>query len=486
MMNWILIIEIIYVLVLVSVALRVIYDSSNVTKTLAYLLLIIFIPFIGMLLYFTFGINYRKRKIYSKKIIEDDELAQSIRENQIQRTFDAARHGRDDIRHNVALAYMLLHENQSPLTENNRVKLLINGEEKFPDVMEAMRKATDHIHIEYYIFQDDSLGERLADIMKSKAREGVQVRFIYDAFGSISMSNHFVNQLTEAGVEVFPFYEIHFPVFANRLNYRNHRKIIVIDGQTAYVGGINVSNRYVNEPGEPIRMYWRDTHVRIDGPAVRQLQYHFIADWNFCTGQSLQPIHRFFPKSLEQAGFGDTLVQIAASGPDSRSPSILFSILKAISLAKDEILITTPYFVPGESLLNSLVIASYTGIKVKLLVPGKSDSRIVQAAARSYYRELLMAGVEIYEYQKGFIHAKTMVVDESIAMVGTANMDIRSFDLNFEVNAIIYDPDVAIELKKIFFEDLKEADQIDLEKWKRRPGYRKLLEKTAGLFSPLL
>lgn len=484
-MNWLLIAEITYGIILLLVALRIVYDSRNSTKSLSYLMLIIFLPVLGMLIYFGVGINYRKRKIYSKKLTEDDELARTLEKNLIRSTARTIQQ-REDIRGSESLAYLLLNEALSPLTAGNQVRLLFNGEEKFRELIPALKAARHHIHLEYYIFEDGRVGEEIGQILIEKARQGVQVRFIYDAFGSISMSGDFEDRLREAGVEIYPFFKIYFPLFANRINYRNHRKIVVIDGKKGFTGGINVSDRYINTDKTEQDLYWRDTHVCIEGAGVQYLQYLFFCDWNFCSGLPVQPDQKYFPDFTEDVEVKDTLVQIAASGPDSVLPSILYSILKAISLAREEVLITTPYFIPGESLLNILIIAAYSGVRVVLLVPGISDSRFVQAATRSYYRSLLSAGIEVYEYQKGFIHAKTMVIDEKVAMVGTANMDLRSFDLNFEVNALIYDPKVARELKEQFMRDLQDAEAIQLKKWKKRPIVTKLLQKAAGLFSPLL
>jgi cardiolipin synthase len=288
--------------------------------------------------------------------------------------------------------------------------------------------------------------------------------------------------LKDAGVEVFPFQKILFYLLANRLNYRNHRKIIIIDGQTAFTGGINVSDKYIND--KKTRLYWRDTHLRIDGPGVFYLQYLFFTDWNFCCPKKTKPsgehfaAHKNFPE--------ETLVQVVASGPDATQPAVLFSILQAINLAKKEILITTPYFIPGDTILDALKIAALSGIVVKLLVPGISDSKIVNAASRSYYGELLAAGVEVYLYEKGFVHAKTMVTDGSLSIVGTANMDMRSFELNFEVNVILYDEKISKKLRSTFFDDLKDAKKIDAKKWNLRPAYKQLPEKLARLFSPVM
>jgi len=486
MEHWLVIGEVIYVLILIFVCLRIISDTNSTTKTLAYLLFAVFVPFFGIGFYFFFGINYRNRKMYSKKLFENADMAKRLREElyhysrQIFNENDAALQG------NKELAYMLLKDSMSPLTSNNSVKLLVNGENKFPEVLKALSEAKNHIHIEYYIYEDDEIGTEIGNLLIKKAREGVAVRFIYDDFGSSSIRKEFVSSLNANGVKSFPFFKINFISFANRINYRNHRKIIVIDGQTAFVGGINVSDRYINKPGDTKSLFWRDTHIRIDGPGVQYLQYLFLCDWNFCANEKLLISENFFPREKNFTKRDNKIVQIAAGGPDSKTPVILYSLLQAINLATKEILITTPYFIPGESLLDALTIASLSGLSVKLLVPGKSDSILVNSAARSYYDDLLKAGVEIYQYRKGFVHAKTLVADRKIAVVGTANMDFRSFDLNFEVNAIVYDMETANELADVFYDDIKDAEKIDEIKWAQRPRLKQLWQKTARLVSPLL
>ncbi|HUZ60557.1 MAG TPA: cardiolipin synthase [Hanamia sp.] len=485
-MNWLFVGEIIYIIIVIIVCLKIIYDTNSTTKTLAYLLFAVFVPFFGIGFYFFFGINYRNRKMYSKKLFENADMSKRLREElyhyskQIFDENDAA------VQSNKELAFMLLKDSMSPLTCNNSVKILVNGENKFPEVMKALREAKNHIHIEYYIYEDDNIGTEIGNILIQKAQQGVDVRFIYDDFGSSSIRKKFVSDLRHNGVKAFPFFKISFISFANRINYRNHRKIIVIDGHTAFVGGINVSDRYINKEGGTKNIFWRDTHLRIDGPGVQYLQYLFLCDWNFCANEKLKANENFFPRENDFTNKDNKVVQIAASGPDSGTPVILYSLLQAINLATKEVLITTPYFIPGESLLDALTIASLSGLTVKLLVPGKSDSLLVNSAARSYYDDLLKAGVEIYQYKKGFVHAKTLVADRKIAIVGTANMDFRSFDLNFEVNAIVYDMTTANELASIFFEDIKDAEKIDELKWKHRPILKQLWQKTARLVSPLL
>jgi cardiolipin synthase len=478
--------EIAYFIVLVLVCTRIIYDARSPAKTLAYLLFVVFLPIAGMAFYFSFGINYRKRKIYSKKIIDDDNLARKITDSILTSSLETYREHLSFLQSHRELAYMLAKDSMSALTGNNKVDLLVNGEHKFPEVLAALENAKHHIHLEYYIFENDEIGKAIEDVLVRKAKEGVEVRFIYDDFGSRSIRKNLAKRLKNAGVKAFPFYKVLFILLANRLNYRNHRKIIVIDGSVGFVGGINVSDRYINKNDNPTQIFWRDTHLRIEGPGVNYLQYLFLCDWNFCADDHLHPNKIFFPPATSLTVKDDKVVQIAASGPDSDTPTILYSVLEAINLGTREILITTPYFIPGESIMDALIVASLGGVSVKILVPYKSDSVIVNAAARTYYDELIGAGVKIYLYKKGFIHAKTMVVDNKISIVGTANMDHRSFDLNFEVNAIVYDADLASELSTIFYNDLQDAEEIDVTQWNSRPAYNQLIEKTARLISSLL
>ncbi|WP_448698673.1 cardiolipin synthase [Mucilaginibacter sp. AW1-3] len=474
--------EITYGILIFITCLHVIYNTPSNTKTLAYILGVIFLPLIGVGTYFMFGANYRKNKLYSKKIITDTRMLSDIRKRITVESEKAWNSGEPEIQKHQRLARFLLNDSMSPLSGNNEVKLLFNGEEKFPEVIAEMKKAKHHIHIEYYIFQDDVIGNQIKDVLIEKAREGVEVRFIYDDFGSRSIRKKLVPEMIEAGVQAFPFYKIYFIALANRLNYRNHRKIIVIDGYVGFVGGINVADRYINnKKGE---LYWRDTHVKITGPGAYYLQYLFICDWNFCSDSHLKPEPDFFPTKPDPKG--KSIVQIAASGPDSDQPTIMFSLLQVFGLAEEEILITTPYFIPGENILDALQIAAISGVKVKILVPGKSDSAFVDYAARSYYGDLLAVGVEIYLYQKGFVHAKTIVSDGQLSIIGTANMDHRSFELNFEVNSMIYDDKTAGKLRDAFYDDLKHSVKLNSARWENRPAYKQLPEKVARLMSPLL
>lgn len=495
-LNWILIWEICYSVLLVVVCLKVVYDTGSNSKALAYLFAVIFLPFLGMVFYFSFGTSYRKRKIYSRKLLADDSQSGKLEKAIQQKARNVIAGGNAVVQAHKGIARLLVKENLSPLTGNNQVELLLNGEKKFPKVLEALKAAKHHIHLEYYIYEDDEIGKAIEEVLKQKAKQGVEVRLIYDDFGSRSIRKKLVPRLRACGVEAYPFYEIIFLALANRLNYRNHRKLIVIDGEIGFIGGINVSDGYINaaSTGRKRRkwikkgkrkLYWRDTHVRLEGSAVHYLQHLFLCDWNFCAKQSIAPEEEYFPKLRERRP-GDKYVQIAASGPDSDNPTILFALLQSIHLATKELLITTPYFIPEQGIIDAIRIAALSGVKVKLLVPGKSDSRIVNAAARSYYGELLDAGVDIYLYQKGFIHAKTVVVDKGLTVIGSANMDYRSFDLNFEANAIIYDEEFGEQMARTFYTDLEGSIKIDAFLWEERHWYLKLLEKTVRLIAPLL
>lgn len=485
-MNWFLLGEIVYIIIVILTCLRILHDTRSTTKTMSYLLLVIFLPIIGVILYFSIGINYRNRKIYSKKLVKDVDLDKRLRKEILKSSNRIMETGNDVLKENKALAKLVLHEELSPITRNNSTEILINGEEKFPKVIEVLESARQHIHMEYYIYEPDRIGRKIAEILMRKAREGVDVRFIYDDFGSRKIRRKLVLELRAAGVNAVPFYKIKLIVLANRINYRNHRKIIVVDGREAFVGGINVSDDYINYEGDAEPAYWRDMHLYMTGPVVHHLQYLFMGDWNFCANDDLEPNDGYFPNFNQTHYPEDRYMQIVASGPDSDSPAILYSILQGVMSAKSEILITTPYFIPGESLMDLLVISAKSGVNVHILIPAEGDSLVVNSAAQSYYLELLEAGVRIHRYTKGFVHSKTMVVDGEIVMIGTANMDLRSFDLNFEVNAIIYDEEDAGRMQQIFFDDTKHAIEIDLEKWKNRPSYIQLMERVARLVSPLL
>lgn len=484
-MGWILVLEIVYIIIVFLVVLRVLYDTRSGSKTLAYILFIVLVPGIGILFYFWFGVNYRKQKLYTRKIVQDENLRQEIRSRMFTYSSKVLNSGLIAEKYRKSVEFVR-QAGSSPLTGNNTVKILLNGEEKFPELLRELEAAKSHIHVEYYIYENDITGNSIADILIKKAAEGVEVRFIYDDFGSHGIGDDFLKRMEDNGIETAPFYKIKWYALASRLNYRNHRKIIVIDGQISFIGGINISDKYRNDTKNKGDLYWRDTHIMIKGAASLYLQYLFLCDWNFCSPKKLDYDPVYFPPIIQAVEIQKELVQIVPSGPDSILPVIFYSLMEAIGSAQEQILITSPYFIPGESLMDSLIIAAKSGIVVKLLVPGISDSRMVDAAARSYYTELLEHGVHIFLYNKGFVHAKTMVVDDDLTIIGSANMDYRSFDLNFEVNAMLYSGAINAQLQRAFEEDLEHSTEINATDWLNRPIHYHLWERVVRLLSPFL
>ncbi len=472
-----------YVAALVFTIITIVVDTSNSAKSLGYILVIIVIPVVGMALYYSIGINYRKRKLYRKKLIEDNDLFKIIRRHVVDVTEQQIHHNPQLIDEKEGVVRMLLKDNISPLAPAVDVKLLINGGEKFDELLQALEEAKEHIHIQYYIFVDDEIGNKIKDILIRKAEEGVKVRFIMDDFGSHGLHKRMLSEFEKSKVEVAVFYKIRLYALANRLNYRNHRKIVVIDGNIGFVGGINVEDKYINNG--KFKLFWRDTHLRIKGGAsVLMLQATFIRDWNFCSKNKIELDLRYF--STEMGKGHKHLVQVASSGPDSSRPSIMLSTLGIITASKKRLYITTPYFIPSESIVDAIVYAALSGVDVRMLVPGISDSKIVNSASSSYYGRLLKAGVKIYRYQKGFVHAKTIVSDDTLAVVGSANMDIRSFDLNFEVTALVFSREINNELFENFMKDIEDSEELHEKEWLQRSWFKQFGNALARLVSPLL
>lgn len=472
--------EFLYFVGVILLSAKIITDTKTTSKTLAYLLLIIFLPFVGILIYFFFGVNYRKNKFYDFKIERNETIY-----NEIQQFVQSSHHKvlashQEELQKYFSTTSFLFNATNSPLTEQNSVELLINGEQKFPKVFEILKSAKHHIHLEYYIFEDDYIARELCQILIEKAKSGVMVRLVYDDLGSGKLTKTLKTELKNAGVELSPVNKINFRLFANRVNYRDHRKIIIVDANKVFTGGINVSQKYVNDNAS--KMYWRDTHLYFKGTGAFYYQFLFLSNWVFSTKKIPQIDHSYFDyENID----GKQVLQCAASGPDTK-PAIMMSTVSAIYSAKKRIFITTPYFIPVEAVLQAIKQMSLSGTDVRLLVPEKGDSMLVNAAAYSHYEELLEAGVKIYFYKKGFVHAKTILIDDELSIVGTANMDVRSQELNFEVNTLVYDKTIANQLADVFFEDLKSSEEINLKHWKSRPKLKSFFEHLARLFSPLL
>ncbi|MBR9846312.1 MAG: cardiolipin synthase [Algicola sp.] len=466
-------------LLAVSAVITIILKNINPSKTVAYIMVLVFFPFFGLIVYYLFGQEYRKSKIFNRKDIANTKIIKSVGDNLRveEKKFDNISIDLDD---KVKLIKLLKASDKSPLTLNNSVEILKNGEVKFERLLEDLKQAKQYIHLEYYIIKDDVIGTELLDIISEKAKAGIEVKLSYDDVGS-NLSSTMKHQLDECGVEHFPFMPVLFSSLTGKSNYRNHRKIAIIDGTVGYLGGINISDNYVNNSKKG--RYWRDTHLRIHGEAVKVIQFHFLTTWKFVTDAPLEIKKMYFPEVNSE---GNVAVQIAASGPDTNWANIMEAILTAINNAENYIYLTTPYFIPNPQIITALQIASKVGVEVKLLIPKDSDSWVAENATNSYINNLLEAGIEVYRYKKGFIHAKTMVVDDVFSTIGTCNLDNRSFNINFEINALIYNKNESELLKSHFLEDLKDSDCIDYESWKKRSKFSKFKESFARLWSPLL
>ncbi|MCB0438096.1 MAG: cardiolipin synthase [Mangrovimonas sp.] len=465
----------------ISVALVILFKNLNPTKTLSYIIVLVFLPFLGVVIYYFFGQEYRKNKIFNRKYIYNKKKIKEINE-ELKLNPHQKQKLKEVLDEKVKLVKLLYHNQNSPLTLHNNLKILVNGEEKFKYLMADLKKAENHIHFEYYILKDDTTGTQILDILCDKAKAGVEVRVSYDGVGS-SISSRMLKKMKQSGVKSYPFMPVFFPRFTSKMNYRNHRKIAIIDGKIGYVGGLNISDNYNNAVKRKNKPFWRDTHLRMEGEAVKSLQIHFLMTWDFVSNEKFKVTKTYFPEtSIEN----EAPVQIAASGPDTDWANIMEAIFTAILTAESYVYITTPYFIPNDEILSALQVASKSGVEVKLLIPKESDSWTAKYATDSYLEPLLEAGVQVYRYTKGFIHAKTIVVDDLFSTIGTSNIDYRSFSINFEINALIYNQKESKLLKKIFEDDLKDSEKVTLNKWQARPKTDLLKESFCRLWSPLL
>lgn len=465
--------------VIVTIAL-IIHDKRDPVKALSWIIVISLLPIVGFIFYVVFGRNHRKQKIFSRKELRDLEQLDILSRQQIYEINNPALLHKSEISDNRDIITLLLNSNKALLTVHNRVQVLNNGTETFAEIKAALWAARSSIHLEYYIIEDDPLGREVADILIAKVQEGVEVRIIYDDVGSWGLGKKYIGRLRKAGVEVKCFMQVVFPWLTSHVNYRNHRKILVIDGKIGFTGGINIAQRYLT--GTRLGP-WRDTHLRIEGEAVGMLQVVFIADWFFVSKQFLSNYTKYLPKSHVAE---ETMMQIATSGPDSDWASIMQAFFAAITHAQHHIYISSPYFLPNEAILTAIKVASLSGIDVRIMIPSRSDSKIVYWASRSYIGELIDANVQVYLYRNGFNHSKLIMIDGQFSSVGTANMDVRSFEDNFEVSAILYDRTITQELEQEFLHDLERSRLVTREYWESRPTLHNFYEALSRLFSPLL
>ncbi|OCA90708.1 cardiolipin synthase [Bacillus sp. FJAT-27225] len=455
-------------------------ERRDIGSTWAWLMILFFIPILGFFVYLFLGRQLKQKNFYRLSSEEKGYLQSEVDEQLRELTRSEWNH-HDTLKKHVDLLKMNLKSSNALLTFGNDLEIFSNGHGKFESLFKDIGNAKKEIHLQYYIIQPDSLGKKLRDELTKKAKEGVKVRILYDEIGSKKISRSFFNELISFGGEVEVFFPSILKIINFRINNRNHRKLCIIDNRIAYIGGFNVGNEYlglVKKFG-----YWRDTHLRIVGDAVNQIQGRFILDWNYTAKNKLN-----FKRFLLQKENDDTNIpiQIIASGPNSGTEHIKNMFIKLIMSAKRSVYIQTPYFVPDTSFMDACKIALLSGVDVRIMFPNKPDHPFVKWASGYYSGELLKYGAKILLYDKGFLHAKTIVVDQEVATVGTANIDTRSFHLNFEVNAVVYDKRTAQQLAQLFFQDSENSSELTMDVFERRSFFVRLKEAISRLLSPIL
>ena len=463
----------VYMVAAVVTAFSVVLNNRVPVKTLAWVLVILGVPYLGLFIYYVFGRDNRRRRLINKqsltqiqrkcfRVYNNAKVVQGVPERYMSlvKFFE-----------NVADAYPV---------SNNSVEILSDGASFFTRLIREIYAAKEHIHVQFYIFMNDAMGRLLRDVLMDKAREGVEVRVLYDDVGCWRVDKGFFEEMRCAGMYVQPFLKERFPMLSGSLNYRNHRKVVVIDGKTAFIGGMNVADRYVTGGG---RGGWRDVMLCVRGEAVYGIQVSFLVDWYFAD-RSLVSGARYFPKpDVLSRG---PMMQVVVSNPIGAWREMLQGMGHLISNCKEYLYIQTPYFMPSDFVLTSILNLALAGVDVRIMVPEESDSRFTELASRSYLGDVMYAGVKVYLYRGGFLHSKMLVCDDMLASVGSANIDFRSFECNFEINSFVYDEGVARQLKSLFMEDMRSCRLYTYKEYKERPLWQHLKESLTRLFSPVL
>lgn len=463
--------DILYFGAIIGTIVVIVLDNRNPVKTLAWILVLMFLPVVGLVFYFFFGRSQRRVRIIGKKgygRLLKKPMAEYLAQDACELPLRYHR-----------LISLFRHTNQAFPFDGNRVEIYTSGLSMLQALLRELSKATRHIHLEFYIFEDDAVGRLVRDVLMEKARAGVEVRVIYDDVGCWHVPHRFFEEMREAGIEVRSFLKVRFPLFTSKVNYRNHRKMVVIDGRIGFVGGMNLAERYMR--GFPWGI-WRDTHLLLEGKAVHGLQTAFLLDWYF-VDRTLVTSSAYFPK-IESCG--SSLAQIVTNEPIGPWKDIMQGLVMAMTGARKYFYIQTPYFLPTESVLMAMQTAALSGVDVRLMLPMRADSRLTHWGSCSYLADVLGAGVKVYFYKKGFLHSKLMVSDDELSTVGSTNVDFRSFEHNFEVNAFIYDRDTACRMREIFLQDQRDCVQVFLKNWAKRPWGRKATESVVRLLAPLL
>ena len=471
--NWLaLAVVVLYAAMVITSVIVVLRENRNPIRALSWVVALIFLPGIGLVFYLFFG-----RSLKGLQMISRHNKRKLMHDHTPRRVDISAFDLHSEQKNLVILAHNLC---RGPFTANNAIEIFTDGRHKFESLKRDLLAARSSILLQYYIFLDDRIGNEIADILIDKARNGVTVKVIYDHVGSFSAKNRFFKRMQAAGVDTHPFFKVTFPQLANRINWRNHRKIVVIDGEIGYIGGMNIADRYVygSEGDAP----WRDTHFRLQGDIIESLLYSFTIDWNFL--KKTPELPKVIPVATLPSN--QTGVQLVTSGPTDSWNNLSMVFLKAISAARRTIYIQTPYFLPTDSLLSALQAAALAKVDVRIMIPQNTDSVLLHYASFSYVTQCLKAGIKVYLYEAGMLHAKSMIIDDGLVTAGSTNFDFRSFENNFECNLLIYDSAINRRMRDIFFQDLKQCRKLRLNEWKKRPLGQRFLESLLRLVSPIL
>ena len=451
------------------------------SKTVAWLTIMILVPVIGFVMYYYLAQGYKHRRKVKRQGAQMSTQTRAFLASltePVQHTSGI----RDQVMENYPRVFAYLESlGDAPMTYYNETTVYADCNETYTAMLNAIAEAVDHIHLQFYTIRSDRVGRCFQELLITKALAGVQVRVIYDGVGSYNIDQSFIHEMKQAGILVTSFLPPLIAFFDKRVNFRNHRKIVVVDGKVGFMGGLNIGKEYVG--GDKRLGYWRDTHLRLRGDAVYYIQHMFVSDWGLATGETILELPRYYPKHRLQ---GQEVVQMIASGPDKEGDSILEMFFTTIASATSSVYLTSPYFIPDSSIAKALTTAAMSGVDVRIILPLKADSRLVQWASLSYIEEMMQAGVRCYLYRKGFIHAKVLIIDEVIATVGTANMDMRSFFSNFELNAVLFGPSTLRRLLQDFEEDQSHSILLELQDVKNRSRLQRIKEVGARLLSPLL
>jgi cardiolipin synthase len=462
---------ILYCITIIGLVSLVLLENRNPLKTIPWVIVLLFIPGVGLIFYYFFGREHRHLRIITRRVYK-----RFLKQTKI---YEQPHNIKEIPPDYTSLAHLLNNSNYSAIFKGSEISVFTNGKEKINTLLEDIRNARNHIHIQYYIFNDDKTGHKIRQALIEKSLEGIKIRVIYDDVGSWSTKNRFFEQMRKTGIEVHPFLKVVFPILTSKVNYRNHRKIVVIDGKTAYMGGMNIADRYVegNKLGP-----WRDTHFRITGPGVHGLQAAFLLDW-YAVSNTLIKGPEYYSEAKTTS---DMKMQIVMNGPTSQWRTLMQAFIHCISNAKKRIYIQTPYFLPTEALNQALQMAALGGIDVRLMIPKHSDTKSAQMASLSYIDQMLQSGVKVHLYANGFLHSKLLLIDDNLTCIGSSNFDFRSFEHNFEINAFIYQENFAAKMKETFMRDLHNCQDVLYPAWRKRPIAGRLIESFMRLFAPLL